>query len=94
MAKKAEKVIITVLGKDKTGIVATVSTALARLGANIEDMSSTKMQDMFVMLVLADISKAKKNFAGFRADLELVGKKAGLQVMVQHEDIFTYMHRL
>ena len=88
------KVIITVLGKDKTGIVATVSVALAKLGANIEDMSSTKMQEMFVMLVLADISKSRKKFSEVRAELEKVGKKSGLQIMVQHEDIFKYMHRL
>jgi len=89
-----ERVVVTVLGKDKTGIVAGVSGALAELNVNIEDLASAKMQDMFVMLILADISKAREPLQELQKKLEEKGKKIGVQVLVQHEDIFRYMHRV
>ncbi len=94
MARKKDKVIVTVLGEDKTGIVAKVSTALSKLGANIEDLSSTKMQDMFAMLILADISNSKHSFKKISSELKKSGEKAGLQILVQHEDVFKFMHRV
>ncbi len=89
-----DRVVVTVLGKDRTGIVAGISAALAELGINIEDLTSAKMRDMFVMLMLADIANANKGIKEIQAELERCGKKIGVQVIVQHEDIFNYMHRV
>ncbi len=88
------RVVVTVLGKDRTGIVAGVSAALAELGMNIEDLTSAKMRDMFVMLLLADITNATKGIKDIQDELEQCGKRIGVQVIVQHEDIFNYMHRV
>jgi len=90
----SNKVVVTVLGKDRTGIVAGVSNALADLGINIEDLTSAKMKDMFVMLMLADITDAKKGIREIQKEMEQCGNRIGVQVIVQHEDIFNYMHRV
>ena len=90
----SDRIIITVLGKDRTGIVSTVSSTLAKLGANVEDLSSTKMHGLFVMIVSADISKCRKPLKEIQEELSKNGKRIGVQVVAQHEDIFKYMHRI
>lgn len=64
------------------------------LGINILDLTSAKMEDMFVMLMLGDITKAKKGMKEIQKEMELCGRKIGVQIIVQHEDIFNYMHRV
>ncbi|MFH1285122.1 MAG: ACT domain-containing protein [Candidatus Micrarchaeota archaeon] len=90
----SNRIVITVLGKDKTGIVAGITNSLAEMKLNIEDMTSGKMQDLFVMLILADSSKTKLELGEIKKNLEEAGAKIGVQVIVQHEDVFRYMHRV
>jgi len=87
------RIVVTVLGKDKIGIVASVSNALARVGANIVDLTSSKLEDNFVMLIVCDISKAK-SFDGVKKAVTAAGKKVGVNVVVQREEIFKSMHRV
>jgi ACT domain-containing protein len=87
------KAIITVIGKDKTGIIAAVSAAVSEEKANIEDISQTLMQDYFVMLMLADVS-ASASIAALGVKLGELGKKIGVDIRIQHEDIFNTMHRV
>ena len=56
------KIIITVSGTDKVGIIANVSTILANNRVNIEDVKQTLMQGHFVMFMLCDIKEALVNF--------------------------------
>lgn len=86
--------IITVIGKDRTGIVAHISNALYEENVNIEDISQTVMGGNFVMAMLVDIKKSKKGIKELRKKLEKVGQKIGQQVQIQHEKIFQSMHRL
>jgi ACT domain-containing protein len=86
--------IITVMGKDRTGIVANVSTALFEENVNIEDIMQTIMDEIFVMAMLVDIGKSKKDIKALRGRLEKVGQKIGMQIQIQHEQIFEAMHRL
>jgi len=89
-----ELVIVTVIGLDKTGIVAQISNSLAENNVNIEDISQTILDNYFAMIMLVDISKATKNFEELQQFLVDKGKEMNLDVKVQHEDIFKAMHRI
>lgn len=88
------RVIITVLGKDRVGIISGVSTICAENGVNILDISQTILQGFFTMVMVVDISKAKISFADLKAKLEAKGQELGLQIKAQHEDVFQFMHRI
>ena len=85
------KAIVTVLGKDKVGIIAKVSGELAKLGVNVEDISQTIMQDYFVMIMMVEVPKDEK-IADISPRLDALGKGIGVSVRIQHEDIFNAMH--
>ncbi|MCX7842381.1 MAG: ACT domain-containing protein [Clostridia bacterium] len=88
------KAVITVIGKDRVGIIASVSSILAESNVNILDISQTIMQDMFTMIMLVDISKACVGFNDLNDKLEKKGQELGLSIRIQHEDIFNSMHRI
>ena len=88
------KAVITVIGKDRVGIIAGVSGILADCNINILDISQTTMQDMFTMIMLVDISQACVDFSVLSENLEKKGEELGLSVRIQHEDIFNSMHRI
>ncbi len=88
------RAVITVLGKDKVGIIATISRILAESNVNILDISQTLMQDVFTMIMLTDISDSNIAFNDLSDKLEAAGKEIGLYVKIQHEDIFNSMHRI
>lgn len=86
------KAIVTVIGTDKTGIIANVSSELSKLDVNIEDISQTLMHEYFVMLMMVDISKS--SIATVSESLAALSAKIGVDIRVQHEDIFRTMHRI
>ena len=88
------KAVVTVTGKDKKGIIATVSTFLAERGANIEDISQTIMGEYFAMIMIADMSEAKEEFSVIAAACAELGKQIGMSIYLQHEDIFNAMHSI
>ncbi len=88
------KAVITVIGRDKVGIIAAVSKVLADDGINILDISQTIMQNVFTMIMLVDISGASDNFSDMAKRLEQVGEGLGLSIRIQREDIFNSMHRI
>jgi ACT domain-containing protein len=92
--KEKDLAIITVIGKDRTGIVAQVSQALFEEGVNIEDISQTVMEGNFVMAMLVDIKSAKKDIKALRVKLEKLGEKIGQVIQIQSEKIFESMHRV
>ena len=89
-----DKVVVTVLGADKVGIVAGITSVLASCNANIEDLASTKMGDIFVMIMLVDITEATVDILELRKRLSEKAEDLGVQVIVQHYDIFKAMHRV
>lgn len=88
------KAVITVIGRDKVGIIASISAILADSNVNILDITQTIMQDIFTMIMLVDIKNSAISFADLSAKLEEKGKDIGLSIRIQHEDIFNSMHRV
>jgi len=88
------KTIITVIGADSIGIIAAVTGVLAEHSVNILDINQTIMQDFFTMIMLCDLSTSDIELSVLQDELEGVGKEKQVQIQAQHEDIFTYMHRV
>ena len=88
------RAVITVVGKDMVGILAKISGMCADSNVNIIEVSQSILQDMFCMIMMADIDNCSKPFTEFSKSLNEEGKKAGLSVHVMHEDIFNSMHRI
>ena len=87
-----EKIIITVSGADKVGIVAKVATLLAKYQVNIEDIKQTLMQGHFVMFMLCDISKSSEKLKDLQVSLKDECNKMDMEVWVQRKEIFDSMH--
>ena len=88
------RAIITVMGNDRTGIIAKVSNALADIEVNILDITQTTMQGIFTMIMLVDISKCTIEFGELAHVLEQSGNEIGVIISVRHEDIFNSMHKI
>ena len=88
------KAIITVIGKDKSGIIAKVSGLLADNSVNIEDISQTIVQGNFTMLMLCGMENATVGLKELGEKLSLLGEEIGVSIKIQHEDIFNAMHKI
>jgi ACT domain-containing protein len=86
--------ILSVLGEDRTGIVAAFSTALADAGANIEDIRQTIIGGLFSMVMAVTVDEDLTPFDELQGRLAEVGDRLGMQVTFQREDVFRYMHRI
>ena len=86
------KIIITVSGSDKVGIVSGISTVLAKYKVNIEDIKQTLMQGHVVMFMLCDIEHAEVNFKELKNILVEEGNKLEVEIWVQKKGIFEKMH--
>ena len=87
------RTIITVMGMDKTGIIAKVSDCLYRHKVNILDINQTIMQEIFTMVMLVDMKEGKENSVTILNELEKIGKEIGVDIRMQNEEIFHSMHR-
>ena len=88
------KYILTVLGKDKSGIIAKVATMLAERNVNIEDVSQTIMQGNFTMIMLVNLQNATVSLAELVETANLLGNEIGVKIILQHEEIFNAMYRV
>ena len=88
------KAIVTVVGKDKVGIIAGVCATLASFNVNVLDISQTVMQGYFTMMMAVDTSDATLPLAELAKALDEKGKEMGLSIRLQREDIFEAMHRV
>lgn len=88
------KGIITVIGKDKIGIISSISTKLAECRVNILDISQTILQGYFTMMMLVDLEKMNISFHELKEKLDIVGSQLEVSIIVQHEDVFKSMHRV
>ena len=86
--------IITVLGKDAVGIIAKVCTYLAGNKINILDISQTIIDGFFTMMMITDTTDSDKSTKDIRHELHQIGEEIGVDIHVQHEDIFEMMHRI
>lgn len=90
------KCVISVLGKDRSGIVAAVATALAECDANIDDISQTILGDdeIFSMTMLTTLNPAKAEFDAVQEKLDGVAESLGVQIIIQREDVFQFMYKI
>ena len=85
--------VCSVIGKDRVGIIARVSGFMAGNNINILDISQTIMQEYFTMIMLVDVSGVE-SLEKIKAGLNDIGKELGLQILLQHKDVFEAMHRI
>ena len=88
------RAIVTVIGKDQVGIIASVCALLAEHKVNVLDISQTVMQEYFTMIMLVDASEVGVPFADLVTLLEQKGQDMNLSIRIQREDIFNAMHRI
>ena len=88
------RAVVTVTGKDKKGIIATVSAFLAEKGVNIEDISQTILGEYFAMIMIVDISSISMELSALANECREMGKQIGMSIYMQHEDIFNAMHNV
>ena len=88
------KAIVTVVGKDRVGIIAGVCTALAEFNVNVLDISQTVMQGYFTMMMATEVSQCNVPLAELVTRMDEIGRDMGLSIRVQREDIFEAMHRI
>ena len=86
------KAILTVIGKDRVGIIAGVSSELQKLNINILDVNQTIMGEFFTMIMMLDLKLSNDNFEKIKNILELKGKELGVEVKIQREEIFNSMY--
>lgn len=88
------KAVITVVGKDMVGILASVSSECSKRNVNVIEVSQSLLQDMFCMIMLVDVSSCDIPFATFAKEIADMGKEKNLVIHAMHEDIFNAMHKI
>ena len=88
------KAVVTVMGIDRTGIIAKVSDCLYRHDVNILDINQTIMQNIFTMVMLVELNSNIDNANAVMKELEEIGKEIGVDIRMQNEEIFNSMHRI
>ena len=88
------KAIVTVIGKDKVGITASVCSLLAQNNINILDITQTVLQEYFTMVMLVDTAACTASIGEMSDILGKAGEEQGLSIRIQREDIFNAMHRI
>ena len=88
------RAIVTVIGKDRVGIIADVCAILAERDVNVLDISQTILQEYFTMVMLVDTTACDKSIVEISQLLEDAGRERNLSIRIQREDIFNAMHRI
>ena len=88
------KAFITVLGKDKPGIIAKITGLLADREVNVEDISQTIMQGNFTMIMLVSLEKAEVTISALSEAFDKLGKEIGVEIFVRSDKIYDAMHRV
>ena len=94
MDNMEKQAIITVLGRDRVGIIAAVSAELAKGDVNILDINQTILGDTFTMVMLVDYSAMKIEFSVMKDNLDELSKQLGVEIRMQRKAIFDAMHRI
>ena len=88
------RIVLTIVGKDRVGIIAKVSNLLAEHGINILNINQNILEGFFNMVLIADMSSADVSLKELQEMAVQIGKEIGVEIKVQHEEIFTAMHRI
>ena len=90
----SHRIVITVLGKNRAGIVAAISKILGEANVDIRDITQSIIEDIFTMTMLADMSESPMDFTALQESLAAGGEAVGVTVTIQREDDFNFMYRL
>ena len=93
-AIKGNRIIISVIGPDRVGIIAGVANVLADNEINILDISQTTLQEYLAMVLIADMTKSRIDLDTLKEELHTKGKELGVRIDAQHEEVFNFMHRI
>lgn len=88
------KAVISVIGRDKVGIIARISNICAENNVNINDITQKVLHETFTMIMWVEMSGSEKDFSTIAKELESAGEEMGLIIHVMHEDVFDSMHRI
>jgi ACT domain-containing protein len=91
---KKDHPILTVIGEDKRGIVAQISTALWNEKINIEEIRQGIIEGKFFMVMSIDISGASLSFQEIEEKLKQAGNQAGVEISLYNQSIFSAMHKI
>jgi ACT domain-containing protein len=94
LPESSNRIIVTVVGEDRTGIIAETSRVLADANVNIIDISQTLLGEFFVMILIADLTRASVAFEELKSRLSAKAAELGMKIDAQHEDVFKFMHRV
>lgn len=88
------RIVMTIVGVDKVGIIAKASTLLAKNNVNILNINQNIDDGFFNMVLIGDLQDAKVTVQSLSQQAAELGKELGLEIRVQSEQIFTAMHRI
>lgn len=88
------KSIITIVGKDKVGIIANVCSFLAKNNINILNITQTILDGFFNMMMIVDLSNSELSFLEIEEELKNIGVSLSVSIQIQKEEIFNLMHRI
>ncbi len=89
------RAVITVAGKDRVGIIANVTQALAKQNVNVLDITQTILPpDFFTMVMLVDAGQSNIPFGELADQMAELGQQMGMDIRAQREDTFQAMHRI
>lgn len=93
-AKGVSRAVVSVLGEDKVGIIATLSGIVAEHNGNIVEINQNIVGELFAMIMVVELHRSKMDFGQFKAEMEKQSDVLGLTITVQSENVFRYMHRI
>ena len=88
------KLVLTIVGMDKVGIIAKVSNALANMNINIININQNIMQGFFNMVMIAEMNEDSCSLEVAKETMTKIGEEIGVEIRLQSEEIFTAMHRI
>ncbi len=94
MDQEKNTAVVTVLGRDRVGIIAGIATLLTEYGININDISQTILDDIFTMVMIVDLKDVVIEQSDIADRLNALGDELGVQITIQHTGLFNAMHRI
>ena len=88
------KLVITVVGKDRVGIIAAVTKILADNEVNIISINQNILNGFFNMILFAESDEKKIRLVELQQALKVQGEEIGVEIKTQHQDIFDVMHKI
>jgi len=87
-------VLISVLGRNRAGIVHAFSEVLKEHGVDIVNINQTIVHGNFAMMIIVDPATSSTPFPDLKAALLERGEAIGVQVYCQYEDMMRATNRI